>query len=61
MVKNAPRKFHSSPLKNGGKGRRSGFLLGETVTFQGRAVKLREGSASNTNGGVNMKFMRDLL
>ena len=32
-----------------------------SVTFQGRAVKLREGSASNTNGGVNMKFIRDLL
>ena len=30
-----------SPLKNDGTGRRSGFLLGETVTFQGRTVKLQ--------------------
>ena len=37
-----PLKFNSSPLKNGGKGRRSGFLLGQTVTFQGEfAVKLQ--------------------
>ena len=34
----------SLPLKMDGWKTRQGFLLGETVTFQGRAVKLREGN-----------------
>jgi len=39
-----PPKFNSSPLKNDAwKMEDDPFLLGETVTFQGRAVKLREG------------------
>ena len=41
----------SFPLKNDGwleVGRRSGFLVGKTVTFQGRSVQLREGKSWNS-------------
>ena len=43
-------KIISSPLKAMMLGRRSGFLLGETVTFQGRSVKLRGCSPSIFHG-----------
>ena len=38
-----PLKFNIFAPENGGTGRLYTFLLGPKVTFQGRAVKLREG------------------
>ena len=59
--KNTPPKFHKSPLKNAGTGRRSGFLLGETVTFSGvnfETVKLRGGIEKKR---LFLRFLRQVF
>ena len=49
--KNTPRKFNSSPLKNGGCKTILSFWV--SAYFQGRAVKLREGNASWNEAGTH--------